>query len=128
MAAMTVSVPEAMKDWVEAQVRSGRYASADEYLRDLISRDRAKEPEWALERLRAKLAASRAGGIGTRTVDEIYAQSEQIAKVCALMGGVGRSIRRLKLYGLAHDGKPASRFKGLQSLDRSGRTGAECLP
>lgn len=78
---MTVSVPESMKDWVEAQVRTGRYASADEYLHDLIRRDRARgEQEWTAEELRAKLAVSRASGIGTRTVAEIYAQAEKIAR------------------------------------------------
>ena len=60
-------------------------ASSDDYL---ISRDRArKEPEWTLEGLRAKLAASRAGGIGTRAIDEIYARAEQIARARGLISG-----------------------------------------
>lgn len=88
MATMTVSVPELMEEWVEVQVRAGSYASADEYLHALIRRDRARgEQEWTAEELRAKLAASRASGIGTRTVAEIYAQAEQIARERRLTGG-----------------------------------------
>ena len=39
MAPMNVSVPEAMKQWVENQARSGRYSNISDYVRDLIRRD-----------------------------------------------------------------------------------------
>lgn len=39
MATMNVSLPDQMKDWVEHQTRSGRYANASDYVRDLIRRD-----------------------------------------------------------------------------------------
>jgi antitoxin ParD1/3/4 len=45
MATMNVSLPDPMKDWVEAQARTGRYSNASDYVRDLIRRDQ--------ERLRA---------------------------------------------------------------------------
>lgn len=81
MATVTVSVPEQMKDWAETQVRTGKYASIDDYLCDLIRRDRAGGgQDWTLEELQARLAASRASGVSDRTIDEVFARAEQIAK------------------------------------------------
>lgn len=39
MATMNVSLPDPMKEWVEAQARTGRYSNASDYVRDLILRD-----------------------------------------------------------------------------------------
>lgn len=44
MATMNVSLPDQMKQWVEAQARSGRYSNASDYVRDLIRRDQ----EWSV--------------------------------------------------------------------------------
>ena len=49
MATMNVSLPDAMKDWVEAQSRGGRYSNASDYVRDLVRRDQErtlKVAEW----------------------------------------------------------------------------------
>ena len=43
MATMTVSLPDPMKDWIEAQISRGEYASASDYVRDLIRRDLVPE-------------------------------------------------------------------------------------
>ena len=40
MKSMNISLPDSMKDWVEAQVDGGNYASASDYVRDLIRKDR----------------------------------------------------------------------------------------
>ena len=34
MATMTVSLPDPMKDWIEAQIALGDYASVSDYVRD----------------------------------------------------------------------------------------------
>lgn len=39
MATMNISLPQAMKDWVEAQVATGRYANASDVMRDLVRRE-----------------------------------------------------------------------------------------
>lgn len=39
MATMNISLPDTMKRYVEAQVRSGEFANASDYVRDLIRRD-----------------------------------------------------------------------------------------
>lgn len=43
MATMNVSLPEAMKAWVESQSRDGQYGNASDYIRDLIRRDRERK-------------------------------------------------------------------------------------
>lgn len=47
MATMNVSLPDAMKAWVEEQAASGRYANASDYVRDLIRRDQEKREKIA---------------------------------------------------------------------------------
>lgn len=81
MATMTVSLPDPMKDWIEAQIQHGDYASVSDYVRDLVRRDRdRREQELTMDELRQKLAASKDSGISTRTVDEIFAEAQEIAK------------------------------------------------
>ena len=42
MATMNVSLPAAMKQWVEDQVQTGRYGNASDYVRDLVRRDQER--------------------------------------------------------------------------------------
>ncbi len=42
MATMNISLPDQMKAWVEAQTKTGDYANASDYVRDLIRRDRER--------------------------------------------------------------------------------------
>ena len=48
MATMNVSLPASMKDWVEAQTETGRYANASDYVRDLIRQDQRRAAEERL--------------------------------------------------------------------------------
>lgn len=85
MATMTVSLPDPMKDWIEAQIRRGDYASVSDYVRDLVRRDRERrEQELSLDELRKKLADSRASGVSTRTVEDIFAEAQELAKARGL--------------------------------------------
>ncbi len=81
MATMTVSLPDPMKDWIEAQISRGDYASTSDYVRDLVRRDRARQEQaLTLDELRRKLAASRDSGDGSRSVDDLYAEAEAIVR------------------------------------------------
>jgi antitoxin ParD1/3/4 len=42
MATMNISIPDRMKDWVQAQVETGTYANSSDYVRDLISQDQKR--------------------------------------------------------------------------------------
>jgi antitoxin ParD1/3/4 len=69
MATMNVSLPDPMKDWVEAQARTGRYSNASDYVRDLIRRDQERADKIAeLQRL---IAEGMASGISDRPIEEV---------------------------------------------------------
>lgn len=48
---LNISLPEALKQFVESKVASGNYASSSEYVRELIRAARKKEAEDGLIRL-----------------------------------------------------------------------------
>jgi antitoxin ParD1/3/4 len=48
MATMNVSLPDAMKAWVERQAEGERYGNASDYIRDLIRKDQERKEALAL--------------------------------------------------------------------------------
>jgi antitoxin ParD1/3/4 len=76
MATMNISLPDAMKDWVEAQVRTGRYGNSSDVVRDLIRREQVQAEKIAhIQRL---VDEGRASGVSNRTprqvIDEVRAE------------------------------------------------------
>ena len=51
MTSLNISLPEPMREWIEAQITRGRYGNASEYLRDLIRRDQERQTQGRLEDL-----------------------------------------------------------------------------
>jgi len=51
MNSMNISLPDPLKEFVEAQVHAGGYSSASEYIRELIRRAQKEQAEAELERL-----------------------------------------------------------------------------
>ena len=47
MATMNISVPGPMKDFVQAQIDEGKYASSSDYVRDLIRKDQEVKDKFA---------------------------------------------------------------------------------
>jgi antitoxin ParD1/3/4 len=39
MATLNISLPDAMREWIDAQIDAGEYANASDYIRDLIRHD-----------------------------------------------------------------------------------------
>ena len=70
MATMNVSLPDPMKAWVEAQVKTGHYSNASDYVRDLIRRD--QEDRAQREALVQALVAGEASGVSSRDMQEIW--------------------------------------------------------
>lgn len=66
MTTMTVSVPDPMKNWVQGQVETGKYANASDYVRNLIRRDQEK-----IEVLRRTLLEGERSGVSRRKVEDI---------------------------------------------------------
>lgn len=66
MATMNVSIPDPMKDWVQGQIETGKYANASDYVRNLIRRDQEK-----IEVLRKTLLEGVRSGVSRRKVEDI---------------------------------------------------------
>lgn len=45
MSQLNVSIPPALKSWIDARVAEGRYSSASDYVRDLVRRDQDSAPD-----------------------------------------------------------------------------------
>ena len=69
MAAMNIFLPDAMKEWVEAQAKTGCYSDAADYVRDLIQRD--QERGGKIAELRLLITEGIESGIGTLSMDEL---------------------------------------------------------
>jgi antitoxin ParD1/3/4 len=83
MATLTISLPDDVKDWLDEQVEGGDYASAGEYLSDLIERDRTgreADHDERLAELRRIVDESIASGVSTRATAEIFAEAEEVAR------------------------------------------------
>lgn len=74
MATMNISLPDAMKHWVNTKTADGRYANASDYVRDLIRKDQKRKDKIAnMQRLVDKGLAS---GISTNSMDDILAAAK----------------------------------------------------
>ena len=51
MATMNISLPENLKEFVDAQVQTGGYSTSSEYIRELIREDQKKKLERRLNSL-----------------------------------------------------------------------------
>jgi antitoxin ParD1/3/4 len=78
MATMNVSLPDPMKDWVEAQAKSGRYSNASDYVRDLIRRDQERADKVA--ELQKLLTEGLESGVSDRPMDDVLNTARQRAK------------------------------------------------
>lgn len=77
MATMNVSLPDAMKDWVEGQAETGRYSNSSDYVRDLIRRDQERADKIAA--MQALVTDALASGVSERSMDEIVAEARRKA-------------------------------------------------
>lgn len=62
MSQLNVSIPPALRTWIDSRVTEGRFSSASDYIRDLVRRDQdaaKEETEW----LRGLIAEGLASGV-----------------------------------------------------------------
>lgn len=77
MATMNVSLPGALKDWVEGQARTGRYSNASDYIRDLIRRDQERAEKIAT--MQDLVSEALASGVTPHTMKDILATARRRA-------------------------------------------------
>ena len=73
MAQLNFSLPDIMKAKIDDIVAQGAYASASDYLRDLVRRDEERAERIAA--LREALQYGRDSGRGMRSLQEIHADN-----------------------------------------------------
>ena len=81
MATMNVSLPDPMKDWVEAQARSGRYSNASDYVRDLIRRDQERAAKLA--ELQKLITEGIESGVSDRSLNDTLEAARKQARAAA---------------------------------------------
>ena len=75
MATMNVSLPDAMKQWVEDRAETGAYSNSSDYVRDLIRRDQERTAKIAA--MQARVDEALAGGESTRSLEEVRAEARR---------------------------------------------------
>ncbi len=69
MATMNVSLPEAMKTWVERHAQSGRYSNSSDYVRDLIRRDQDRAA--IIANMQKLVTEGINSGVGNHSMNEL---------------------------------------------------------
>ena len=78
MATMNISVPDPMKDWVQAQIEGGKYASSSDYVRDLIRKDQKQQDK--LMALQAAITLGiESGRAGELDIESIKRKAKELA-------------------------------------------------
>ena len=72
MATLNVSMPDAMRAWIDAQINAGQYANASDYIRDLIRHDQRHRDALILA-----LIEGEQSGISDRSVADIARSTKQ---------------------------------------------------
>ena len=77
MDSMNIAMPDTMKEWVEAQVNTGQYGNASEFMRDLIRHEQERQKIDAFQRLIDEAAAS---GVSAKSVHEVFEMAKAEAR------------------------------------------------
>ena len=75
MAKITISMPDAMEQYVATRVEAGQYGNVSEYFRDLVRRE--QERLAGEERLRQMLQKGIDSGVSERTPEQIFADAKR---------------------------------------------------
>jgi antitoxin ParD1/3/4 len=77
MSQLNVSIPPALKTWIDTRVAEGRYSSASDYVRDLVRRDQDAAQEETIW-LRGLIEEGLASGVVDKdpkdVIEEIIAE------------------------------------------------------
>jgi len=76
MTTMNVSLPDAMKSWVEQQSQYGRYSNANDYVRDLIRKDQDQNQKIA--QMQSVVNQGISSGVSQHSMAEILALAKQV--------------------------------------------------
>ncbi|SDM02782.1 type II toxin-antitoxin system ParD family antitoxin [Maricaulis salignorans] len=78
MATMNISLPDGMKDWVEAQAATGRYSNSSDYVRDLIRRDQDRAAKLA--NMQHLVTEGLTSGFSDRPIADVLAEARGLSE------------------------------------------------
>jgi antitoxin ParD1/3/4 len=78
MPVVTVTVPDAMKAWLDSQAETGRYVDAADYVRDLIRRDQERAAK--ISNMQTLVDEGLASGTSDETMDDILKSLHEAAE------------------------------------------------
>ena len=76
MATVTISLPDPMKDWIEAQAGNGQFSGVSDYIRDLVRQDQHRKDQREA-RLQPLIEGEESGAAVERTRDELRAEARR---------------------------------------------------
>ena len=56
MATLNVSLPDEMRTWIDEQVKTGKFANASDYIRDLVRRNQSEREAISLALIEGELS------------------------------------------------------------------------
>jgi len=72
MATLNISIPDSMREWIDAQVAAGGYANASDYIRDLVRHNQRER-----ESIQLALIEGERSGVSKRSVSDIARQARR---------------------------------------------------
>jgi antitoxin ParD1/3/4 len=72
MATLNISIPDSMREWIDAQVAAGGYANASDYIRDLVRHNQRER-----ESIQLALIEGERSGVSERSVSDIARQARR---------------------------------------------------
>ncbi len=73
MATLNISIPNEMRHWIDQQIRSGHFANASDYIRDLIRHNQSEK-----EAIRMALVEGEISGESSLSVADIINEQKKI--------------------------------------------------
>lgn len=70
MATMNISLPDKMKEWVEARIEAGDYSNASDFVRDLIRK--AQTRSQFIREMNEAVAEGHASGFHDGDLDQLF--------------------------------------------------------
>lgn len=75
MATMNVSLPDAMKSWVESRTETGLYGNSSDYVRDLIRKDHDRQEKIAS--MQRHVTEALDSGVTDQSMDDILLEARR---------------------------------------------------
>ena len=77
MASMTLALPDDMQSWLEAQSQRTGFAGSQEYVRELLRRERERQAK--IDAMQEKINEGTASGVSDKTMEHIWAEARKRA-------------------------------------------------